>query len=116
MDKVKFTYKEEIEISLKAIFLLQILFKLPDKTMNTSSKYDWMHHEYYTEFYGPTDEHKSTNKAWNELRDTELITSVDVGEDCYFQYKISKKAEALKSKILRKNTKMYNNLIPKGFF
>lgn len=114
MEKIKFKYIENIELSLRAIFLLKIFFRLHNYTMYTSAPYDWMHRKYEIK-YNIRDDEKSNDIAWYELRDNGLIQSVEVGEGCYFKYEISKKGKTFKRKISKINTDVYNHLIPKDF-
>lgn len=122
---MKFVYKQEFELSLKAIFILKIFLKLPNNEIDTSMRCDWLHREVthnWTEenrikqICWKRNEEASLDKAFNELRDNELLDCPEVGEGCYFRYVLSDKAKYFINKIKRINTKEFDYLIPENFF
>ena len=113
--KIKIIYSEEINLSLKAIFLLKILFKVHNQELRGWTAHDWLHREIKDTYFAPRNEHKSMDIAWRELKDNELVEPVEVCEDCYWKYKLTKKANVIKSKIIRRKTSMYDDLIPENF-
>ncbi len=111
-------YTEKIDLSLKAVFLLQIMLRLPDREMNYSMDFDWMHSEYQPagKYYSSDiDEERSTRKAFNELVHSGLIQSIEAGEGCYFGYEVSKKTDTLIRQFKKVDTSEFESLIPEKF-
>lgn len=113
---MKLIYKEELYLSLKAIFLLKIFFKLPNNQIDYSVRYDWMRREFTNSYLGPRDEHKSTNVAFYELTENELVEYPEVDCDSYLKVVLSKKGKYFENKVKRIDTKEFDDLIPEGFF
>lgn len=109
-------YEENIELTLKAIFLLKIFFKLKYGYMSYSDEYDWMHRETnLPNTYYIRDEFKSMDKAYWELKENNLIENIDVSEGSYLKSKISKKGEYFKDKLDIFDTPEFDILIPENF-
>lgn len=109
-----FEYKEKIELTLKAIFILKEMMSFPDKEMNTSDRYDYLRSSYQHYDKGQYASCEERNKAESMHSDfyllckLDLIESIDVGEGCYFRYKVSKKGEYIYPQVKDIDTSLLN--------
>ena len=112
--QVVIEYKQQINLSLKAIFLLQEIAKRKDAKMGFWSEDDWLHCEKNIGYSGPVDEPNSTRAAFYELTDSRMLVRCDSGTpDTYFQFGVGEKAANTVEQWVNIDTSEFKYLKPK---
>lgn len=112
---VRITYKEEIPLTLKALYLLKVMYNLPNMRIYTSGEYDWMRRDYDVLFCDAKNERRSTRAAFGTLIDVGLVKAADARPDAYFEYNVTDKGLRLRMAVEAIDTSEYDFLMPEDF-